>query len=408
MLMRNARIVSALILVVSLFGCASQEKPDDKKDYSRELAPGAKALELVTDLAEYPDFRAMFGDREAALVALRHSRGWFDKPSSQTHYPVDEFSHARVSASLDRLIEILERARRPEELSGYLIKEFDVYRSVGWDGSGEVLFTGYCQPIFTGSRERSERFRYPLYRLPSDLVKEEDGTPLGRRSEGGVVPYWTRAEIDGEGKLEGQDLELVWLESALDVFVVHVQGSAQIDLLSGEKLYIGYAGKTDRPYSSLGRALVEDGKVAPEDISLMSIRNWFAEHPDELVGYLNRNESYVFFAEYPPGGPYGSLGLPVTPLVSLATDKSIFPRGAPCAVETSLPVPGPTSVGSRKFVALAADQDTGGAIRSAGRCDIFIGIGPEAETIAGYTKGEGRLFYLFLKENRVPVSAESP
>ncbi|MEZ6197262.1 MAG: MltA domain-containing protein [Planctomycetota bacterium] len=394
-------IVALLGALAVLAGCASQTKPDPKKDYSRQLAPGQSALELVTDIAQYPDFRAMYDDREDAIRALRLSRGWFDKPSSKTHYPFEHFTHERVSASLDRLIEILEQSGRGEEMSGLIIRDFDVYRSVGWDGGGGVLFTGYCQPIFAGSRERTERFRYPLYGLPPDLVKDPDGTPRGRRVGGKIEPYPTRAEIDGGRLFEGQGLELVWLDSPLDVFVVHVQGSARIELESGETFYAGYAGKTDRPYSSLGGALVEDGKIAAESVSLAAIRRYFDSHPEELEGYLNRNESYVFFQEYPPGGPYGSLGLPVTPMKSLATDKSIFPRGAACAVDTTIPVFQGERLTTKPFVSLAADQDTGGAIRSAGRCDIFVGIGPEAETIAGYTKHEGRLFYLFLKESRM-------
>ena len=43
------------------------------------------------------------------------------------------------------------------------------------------------------------------------------------------------------------------------------------------------------------------------------------------------------------------------------------------------------------------DQDTGGAIRAAGRSDIFMGMGPKAETLAGRTLAEGRLYYFFLK-----------
>ncbi len=45
----------------------------------------------------------------------------------------------------------------------------------------------------------------------------------------------------------------------------------------------------------------------------------------------------------------------------------------------------------------ACDQDRGGAIRAAGRCDIFRGTGDEAGKMAGHTFAEGRLYYIFLK-----------
>jgi membrane-bound lytic murein transglycosylase len=49
------------------------------------------------------------------------------------------------------------------------------------------------------------------------------------------------------------------------------------------------------------------------------------------------------------------------------------------------------------------DQDTGGAIRAAGRCDVYMGEGDEAGQLAGQTYQEGRLYYLFAK----PESADA-
>ena len=44
------------------------------------------------------------------------------------------------------------------------------------------------------------------------------------------------------------------------------------------------------------------------------------------------------------------------------------------------------------------DQDTGGAIRAAGRCDFFLGTGPEVGELAGRTFSEGQLYYVFVKQ----------
>jgi membrane-bound lytic murein transglycosylase A len=112
-----------------------------------------------------------------------------------------------------------------------------------------------------------------------------------------------------------------------------------------------------------------------------------------MRGYLNRNESYVFFT-IREGGPYGSLNVPLTPLRSIATDKAVFPRAAISFAVTQLPQ---SSLRPDPFRAFLLDQDTGGAIRSAGRADIFYGSGPEAEAKAGHTQCEGRLYYIFLK-----------
>ncbi|MCA9321114.1 MAG: MltA domain-containing protein [Planctomycetes bacterium] len=396
--MRSSVVVWLAILAL-VASCTSSARAPRKKDYARALGEGENALELVTDRSEYPDFRAMYGDSDSILRALRESRGWFDKPSSKRHYPVAGFTHDRVAYSLDRLIEIVASAQSPEELSGLIALNFDVYRSVGWDGSGEVLFTAYYQPIFDGSRQPTAAFSEPLYGLPADLVKAEDGTPLGRRVGETLVAYPTRREIETTNLLKGQGLELVYLKNRLDAFIIHVQGSAKIRLPDDTFVHVGYAGKTDRGYTSIGQELVADGHIADDDLSLSAIREFFSRRPDLLDDYLQRNDSYVFFTETGPGGPYGSLGLPVTSYRTIATDKTIFPRGAPCAVATRMPKLSPGgSDRVEDFVALVCDQDTGGAIRSPGRCDVFVGTGEAAERVAGHTKYEGRLFYLMAKE----------
>jgi membrane-bound lytic murein transglycosylase A len=351
-----------------------------------------------------PDFRPSFAARERIGTALGESLSYFAKPSSQGWFPYrlpdGELTHERQVRTLQALERILAASESAEEFHGWCLLAFDVYRSVGWDGSGEVLFTAYCEPVFTGSTKRTERFRYPLYTLPADLVKEPDGTPLGRRTEDGrVVPYYTRGEIEGGRLLAGS--ELVWLADPFEVYIAHVQGSARVNLPEGRQMCVGYAGKTDHPYTSVGQHLVEDGRIQAADLSLATLRRFFREHPEELSRVLAVNASYVFFIERDPG-PYGSLGARVTPRASIATDKSVFPRGGLCAIVTRLPAasdPGPDGVLRMEPTSvLVLDQDTGGAIRSAGRCDVFIGTGDEAERIAGYTREEGRLYYLFLKD----------
>jgi membrane-bound lytic murein transglycosylase A len=232
-------------------------------------------------------------------------------------------------------------------------------------------------------------------------VKDEEGKCLGKRTDAGIVPYDTREQIEGNGTLAGKGLELVWLRDRFEAYVVHVQGSARIELPDGRKLRIGYAGKTDRPYRSVGQALTDDGRLRRDDLSLFTMREYFARHPEDLDRYLFLNESYVFFTEH-QDGPYGSLNAKVTPMRTIATDKSVFPRGALAFVDTRLPAATPSGgVTSRPYRGFVLDQDTGGAIRSAGRCDLFIGTGPQAEHLAGRTRAEGKLYYLFLREDEM-------
>ena len=115
-------------------------------------------------------------------------------------------------------------------------------------------------------------------------------------------------------------------------------------------------------------------------------------HESELQDYLDRNESYVFFTPI-EGNPRGSLNVEVSGERSLATDKTLFPRGAVCFVDTRV-----GSGSGKSFRQFMFDQDTGGAIRTAGRADIYLGSGATAERLAGTTEQQGQLYYLFLKD----------
>jgi membrane-bound lytic murein transglycosylase A len=129
----------------------------------------------------------------------------------------------------------------------------------------------------------------------------------------------------------------------------------------------------------------------------------FQQNPSRVQELMHANESYVFFQQYPEGNwPAGSLGFPVTTERSLATDKSVYPRGGLVLVDTDTL----TMTGTKKrFNRFMLDQDTGGAIRAPGRADIFMGIGPTAEIVAGGQYAEGRLYYFFVKPEYIDLYA---
>ncbi|MDD4891754.1 MAG: 3D domain-containing protein, partial [Phycisphaerae bacterium] len=61
----------------------------------------------------------------------------------------------------------------------------------------------------------------------------------------------------------------------------------------------------------------------------------------------------------------------------------------------------------KSYAGFACDQDTGGAIRAAGRCDLYLGVGAEGGAMAGRMMQEGKLYYLFLKPGQ-PAPAMQP
>ena len=278
---------------------------------------------------------------------------------------------------------------------------FTPYQVFNPDGSEQGMITGYYEPKLYGSRSKTTRFRYPLYAVPDDLLQIDLGEAYpqlkdlrlrGRLQGKRVVPYYNRAEIDaGASSLKWR--ELFWVENAVELFFLQVQGSGRIELPDGKLVKIGYAEQNGYPYVSIGKKLVEMGELKLEEASMQGIKVWAEQHPDKLGALLAQNPSYVFFRELPNGlsAPLGALGVPLTSEYSLAVDARTIPLGAPVFLATTYPNDG------APLNRLMLAQDTGGAIRGAVRADFFWGFGEQAAIQAGKMKQQGRMWVLFPK-----------
>ena len=332
------------------------------------------------------------GDRQALLRSIDYSLSYLASPGAAQayrQYAVPGITRDRVRRSLVRFRQLVVSSRSPAELQAAVNREFIFYKSVGKDEQGTVLFTGYFEPIYAASQKPSAEYRYPLYRLPADF----DRWPK---------PHPTRTEIEGEDGLGTKSplrgRELVWLRDRLEAFLIHVQGSARLQMPDGKLMTVGYAGKTNYPYVSVGRELVKDGKLPLEGLTLPVLIDYFRASPAELNQYLPRNQSVVFFKETYGAPAMGSIGVPVTAERSIATDKSLMPPGALALINAPIPYSNPDGqLESRMVNRYVLDQDTGSAIRGAGRVDIFMGTGPQAGDRAGIISGAGELYYLLLK-----------
>jgi len=269
------------------------------------------------------------------------------------------------------------------------------------DGGSDGLITGYYEPLLTGSRVPSKRYRHPLFGAPEDLLTVDLGALYpelknmrlrGRLQGNRVVPYYSRAEIDsGVTALKGG--ELLWVDDAVELFFLQIQGSGRVRLENGEMVRIGYADQNGYPYKSIGKALVERGDLPLEKASMQGIKDWGKQNPGKLHDLLNLNASYVFFREMPNsgGGPLGAQGVPLSAGRSIAVDPRNIPLGAPVFLATTWP-------GSDKpLQRLMVAQDTGGAIRGAVRADFFWGFGKEAGKEAGSMKQSGKMWVLLPK-----------
>ena len=323
-------------------------------------------------------------DRQNLLQAIANSIQYIQTPSADKRYPVAGISRDLMERSLVRFHRLVQVSRTAKDLQQAVNREFDLYQSVGRDGNGTMQFTGYYEAVYKASRTRTGEFQYPLYRLPPDFDRWRS-------------PHPTRAMLESSQQMSG--LEIAWLSDRFQAFLVHVQGSARFELPDGNLLTVGYAGKTDQPYRSVGAEIVRDGKMRLEDVTLQTLIEYFKNNPQDLVTYLNRNPSFVFFRETNGKPATGSLGWSVTAERSIATDKKIFPAGGIAIIRTEIPFENPITgkLELRPIQRFVVDQDTGGAIRGAGRVDIFMGTGDRAKQRAGLIKGDGELYYLVLK-----------
>jgi len=339
-------------LFFALASCATTETPPHLRELS-DLPGWSNDVEVIDDVA---------GGLRLACATI------FSRPADEAYgvagYARDWQAPCRALIQLNTGF-----PRNVDRLQQSLADHF-----IALDpGAGtQALITGYYEPLLNGSRTRDAAHPYPLYRLPPD-PKQFD-----------------RAQIDG-GALANKKLELLWVSDPVDAFFLQVQGSGRVRVPDGAVLRVGFAGTNERDYVSIGRAMVDAGIMTKEEVTLQSIRAYLAAHPDQIFDWLHRNPRYVFFRDMGPSndaGPVGALDVPLTPGRSVAVDPEFVSLGLPLWLNTTRP---DTGAPLRRVVVA---QDKGGAIKGAGRIDLFWGAGDEAEMLAGRMKQPGQYWII--------------
>lgn len=259
-------------------------------------------------------------------------------------------------------------------------------------GGSAGFFTGYYEPVVDGALEPCVEFSAPVLAPPSSFAA------LPR-------PLPDRAAINA-GALAALCKPVVWLRDAVEVFFVQVQGSARVRLGDERRLRLVYAGRNGRPYTSIGRILIERGEIAADAMSLAAVKGWiraYGQGEGEAGRTLmQRNQSYVFFSEAPAldeaDGPIGGAGVSLTPLRSLAVDRNLYAYGTPVWIDVDLP---PSAGGRLRRLTIA--QDTGSAIVGQARADIYFGSGDEAGARAGDVRHCGDFVILLAKKDIAPA-----
>ncbi|MBO9446073.1 murein transglycosylase A [Ruegeria sp. R14_0] len=249
------------------------------------------------------------------------------------------------------------------------------FRPVLVEDGEDALFTGYFEPELDGSKTRTDRFKYPIYKMP----------PEARAAD----KWLSRREILTGDAMQGRGLEIAWVDDPVELFFLQIQGSGRVRLPDGSALRVGYGGANGHPYRSIGAELIRQGALGAHEVSAQMIRAWVRKNPEAGAELLFHNPSYVFFREVsrvaPEFGPLGAMNRSVTTMRSIAADPAYTPLGAPVWVEKD---------GKSPLRRLMIAQDTGAAIKGAQRADIFFGTGDEAGKAAGRLKDPGRMILL--------------
>lgn len=246
-------------------------------------------------------------------------------------------------------------------------------------GNSEGLFTGYYEIALSGNHKKNDKFKYPIYKTPSDYV-------AGKK-------YHSRGVIES-GILKGKNLEILWVDDPVQLFFLHVQGSGKVVMQDGSVVSVGYAAKNHHAYSSIGRYVIDKGYVKKQDMNAESLKQFLYDNPDKIAEITSQNDSYIFFRKSTNKSPVGGQGVEITPLRSIAIDKKYIAYGVPLWLDVAL---NKTQYYGEKLQRLMIAQDTGSAIKGVVRGDIFFGFGKGAEDLANHQNSKGS-YYLLLPD----------
>ena len=390
-------IIYATIFALMISGCKPMVKPPSREN----------AMEQISSWS-YPDFiddMTYDGLEQSVLMSLSYLKKI--PADRQFIFGKDQYNTEHMIKSLQHFLGYIQTRPSLKNLKEFIHSDYRIYRSVGRDGEGEILYTGYYEPLLQGSLVKSEQYRFPIYTRPRDLItinlslfheKFRGEKIIGRFAGQSVVPYYDRSEIESDGVLEDKADVLAWARDPVDVFFLQIQGSGKVQLENGDVFNVHYQTTNGRPYRSIGKLLIDEEKISVADMSMQKIRQYLNDHPDEIDAVFNYNPSYVFFI-IEPKGPLGNINVKLTPGRSIALDRHIFPAAALAFIETEKPlIDDAGRIQSwLHFSRFVLNQDTGGAIKGPGRADLFWGNGSYAKIAAGHLKHTGRLYFLVLK-----------
>ena len=414
------KIIIILLLFLPLFftSCGIFLKPQKTK--KPKPPPIQQSVLKKLSVSEYPDFIEQLDnqnltDNQALINAIKQSLIYYNRvPEKKIFYFGKDFFYAKhIKKSIKTFLSFIEKNPPPKKINQFIRNNYLVYKAKGREKDCKVFFTGYYEPFLLGSLIKNNEYKYPIYSKPKDLVKVKS-SPFSKKykknppfmarinNKKRFVPYYSRKTINSIKNFHKKAKPIVWVNNRIDRFFLEIQGSGIVKLKQGGFIRVHYHASNGHPYRSIGKYLINKNQISKKKMSMQAIRKWLKNNPLKIDKVLNYNPSFVFFQKE-NDGPFGCLGVKVTPKRSIATDKSIFPKGALGFIETFMPLKSKMEDPEKwkKYSGFVLNQDTGGAIKGPGRADFFYGNGKYAEFAAGHMKHTGDLYFLVLKKAKL-------
>ncbi len=381
-----------IIVVILLFsGCVQTQIPTKEKVSKQKVVVEKKEIKKIKIKKDFVEFK-QFSKAHMKKVSFTEIED-FENDDLQKAFEVFK-KDCQASKRKLLLRDVCKEAFSTDDAKDFFINNFYMYKLINKDGSDKGLITGYYEPILNGSLKKTKKFKYAIYKTPSNLITvdvREFPQLKGMRIRGKVVgnrlvKYPERKDIEKERELK----PICYVDNKVDLFFMHIQGSGKVKLQNGKMLNINYASQNGRGYYAIGKALIKKKILKKSEVSLQSIKKWLQDNPNKADEILNLNKSYIFFEEGDKGAT-GALGIELVANRNIAVDRRYIPLGLPVFIQTKNPI---TKDDINQLMIAA---DVGGAIKGKIRADFYFGSGQEAGALAGKMKEKGTLIVLLPK-----------
>ncbi len=294
---------------------------------------------------------------------------------------VDIFINNCKSATTRKMYgSLCDSALHVSDKKVFIKKNFKLYKILD-NQKDEGVLTGYYEPELHGSLTKHDKYIYPVYQKPLKSGGMES-VVVNTETNSSTTQNNSRADVNNLNTPA-----LCYVDNKIDEFFLEIQGSGRVNLDTNKTLYVGYNGTNGQKYTSIGKYLIAKGYMSQDHMSLQDIKAWAHKNPDKIDSVLNQNERVVYFKQRDSTNVTGSLGVPLTPMRSVAVDSAYVPLGSMLLIDAQ------DYAHSIKNIVFA--QDRGAAIKSAVRADLFTGYGKEALAIAGNLKAKLKM-WIFL------------